>query len=77
MCERTTKQGSACERASRYYVLIHTVPQPLGPDGAYGVEGPNASRSVCVCAAHLARAVSELNALPIARYNATAQVREI
>jgi hypothetical protein len=73
MCEIT----DTCKRKSRFYVLIRTVPQPLGPNGAYGMESTPASRSNTSCAAHLPRAVRTLNALPIRLYDAAAIVREI
>lgn len=61
MCEVT----EPCARRNTFHVHVETVPQPLGPDGAYGMERNPAGRSILACAGHLPRAVREMSALPI------------
>ena len=73
MCEIT----DTCKRSPKFWVHIATVPQPLGPDGAYGMETSPGGRSNFACSAHLPRAVRTLNALPIRAYGAAATVREV
>lgn len=75
MCERNTIAGKACKIKTRYMVHIVTTPQPLGPNGAYGMERAPVGRSLGVCAAHLARTVDDLNDIPYRAYGAIATVR--
>ncbi len=64
MCEVKRRDGSDCPITGPFHVCVRTVPQPLGPNGEYGMEGRNAGRSIVACAAHLAIAVRRLTAVP-------------
>lgn len=65
MCEIVKRDGNKCTQPSRFHVHIRTMPQMLGPDGAYGMESSPAGRSNTVCHSHLSRVVTDLLALPI------------
>jgi hypothetical protein len=76
-CEHGTKvPGGRCRNPYAYWVQVATVPQPLGPNGVYGHEGPDAGRNQLVCGLHLPTAVRELLALPIRRPGAPVTVTE-
>ena len=74
MCEETTQAGRPCELQTAFYVHVRTVPQPLGPDGMYGMETEPAGRSICVCTQHLAGTVRRLHAIRYRMYGAKVAV---
>ena len=57
---------NSCKATSRFLVSVTTIPQALGPNGAYGIEQSPAARSLTACGNHLTATVRLLAALPIA-----------
>lgn len=70
MCEVGRRDGAKCPKPSDFLVSVRVYPQPLGEGGKWGTEGPDAGRNILACAHHVARAILDLNALPIRRYGA-------